>query len=383
VINIGPYTLNFSASDLRLYNLKEGTPIFDSAIQISKGFASFFTADEYLQNVFSIIMSPLFFILLAGGVIYFIYRTMKKYDQGSKSETAQGQQLLLFKAKQIGLSNYQFKILNGITDMLHLEKPSLIMDDYRLFERSIERFVSFASKMGEKDASLESICRDLIITYEKIYHPADIRKPLTSIRDLEINTLTTLCLENHRFLIAKLRDFTKDRMMLRLFAKINEIESIEPGMDMRIIFWRSGDAEYEFKSVVLARNQSEVELQIPSELTRGQTVPHPLVDIVIPCTLIEKSSLTGNESSGKKIQTDIFKINEYEALIRCGIKLEHSQNYSIEFTMSGFTVRSDVQILRERFIADRKIYYFNLKFVGISEAARTIISNFITEHLFA
>jgi hypothetical protein len=367
----------------RLYNLSSDAPIIDRALEISRGFASIFTADAYLQNILGTILSPLFLFLVIIVIAWFVYSRAKKYNHNVKSDILQGQQLLLFKAKQIGLSDYQIKILKGITDILHLSQPSIITDDPILFERSISRFLSFATRMGENRESVESICKDLIITYEKIYHKADIRKPLSHLRELETNTLLTIISDDGYCFVGKIRSQTRDSFVVKIFAAQRESAILKPGLDIRVIFWRSGDADYEFSSIIISSDGSELELQIAHEFTRGQSVPHPPVDVMLPCSIHMRPAVITKESGGTTIQADIFKLNEFEAVIRCKTRLEHTQKCSIEFSIDDFAVRSEVQILRERYIADRKIYYFNLKFTDLSEAGRTIIGNFIISHLFA
>ncbi|HEY1406521.1 MAG TPA: hypothetical protein VF857_07940, partial [Spirochaetota bacterium] len=299
------------------------------------------------------------------------------------TEVLQGQQLLLFKAKQLTLTDYQFKILKGITDILHLEKPSTILDDPKLFERSIIRFLAFAQRMGENKELMASICKDLIITYEKIYHHVDIRKPLGELSELETHTLVGIETFDGKLFVGKIVTQTHGNFVIKVFAGKDEIALLEPGTDLKTFFWRAGDAEYEFSTVLVTCAGEDIEIQIPDEFTRGQSVPHPLVDIILPCKITSSHATAAKGNETIEIEADIFKLNEFEAVIRCGTKLEHSQKSTIEFTIHDFAIRTEVQILRERYISDRKIYYFNLKFADLSEAGKTIISGFITEHLFA
>jgi hypothetical protein len=363
-----------------LYALDKDTPLFGGIYELSRGFFSVFTLDQYLQNLLAGIFSPFFIILFFAVGLYSLYRLLKKYNQSAKSAVAQGQQLLLFKAKQLGLSDYQFKILKGITDTLNLARPSAIITDPRLFERSIARSISFAEKMGEKRESMESICLDLIITYEKLYHHADIKKPLSSFSDLELNTLSGFCTDEGIHFVVKLKGFERDKAVFFVFASREKIEKLKPGTDIKGVIWRSGDAEYDYKSVILAVEGNIVSIQLPLEVNRGIPVPHPLIDIVVPCSISVKNQ-AGAVSS--PVEADIFKLNESEALIRSKTRIEHSKMYQIEFTVSDFAVRSDIQILRERYIADRHVFYYNLKFTDLSEAGRTVIGNHLTKHLFS
>lgn len=350
-----------------------------SNLEISRGFVSMFTSDEYLQNLFANILSPIFFILIIALIAWLIYRLVRRYDQKVKDGIAQGQQLLLFKAKQMGLTDYQFKILKGITDMLHLEQPSAIMEDARLFERSVRSFLRYAAGMGESDDTLDSICRDLVITHEKLYHHADIRKPLSALKDLELNSLLVIRTEENLRFIGKLRACEKDTFLIQPFVAEKELQSLRPGLGVSAYLWRSGDAEYEFSSVMTLAHDGMIEVIAAGEFQRGQAVPHPLVDIVLPCTLSPKKGIS---AGAEQITADIFKLNESEAIVRCSEKLSHDHPYVIAFTVSDFTVRSDANVLSERYIADRHVFYFNIRFVGISDAAKTVISALITEHLF-
>jgi len=373
----------FSLIDnFRLENLSRDTPIFGRAIELSKGFASVFTPDDYLQNFISGILSPILLLSLFALFIWAGYRIIQKYQRAENLEMLQGQQLLLFKTKQLGITQYQYKILKGITDILHLEKPAEILRDPLLFERSIIRFLAFATKMGENKESFESICKDLIITYEKIYHFVDIRKPLSELRELEVNTLIAIETNEGNFFICKIRSQTREGFAIRVFSMAKDLERLTPGTDLRVFFWRSGDAEYEFRSIVIDNDNGDTIIQIPNDFTRGHSVPHPLVDIMLPCTVSNPPVPGTVEGTPESFPADIFKLNEYEAIIRCSSKLDHAHHYIIDFTVNDFAIRTDMQILRERFIADRKIYYFNVKFTDLSEAGKTVIGNYIINHLF-
>ena len=357
----------------------ENPPVPDKMIEISKGFASYFTGDSYLQNIIAAVLSPLFFIFLVACVLWIAYRIFHRYNDKIKSDISQGQQLLLFKARQMGLNDYQFKILKGITDILVLPKPSIIADQPALFEKSIVKFLDFASGMGESQLSLEAICRDLVITYEKLYHHTEIRKPLSRLPDLEINTMMSIDTEAGNRFTGKLRSTEKNNFSLQVFMKQEDISTLKPGLGMSLYFWRAGDAEYSFSSIIVGVKGPVIDILNTGEFVRGQSVPHPLIDMVMPCSLSVASETSGEESV---IETDIFKMNEFEVLIRCKEKLRHDKKYTLHFTVSDFTIATDVQILRERYISDRHIFYFSLKFVGLSDAARTVISNFINDHLF-
>ena len=371
-----------SIDNFRLWNLNRDTPIFGRALEISRGFASVFTPDEYLQNFIGAILSPILVLGIFALMIWIMYRLMQKYQRTENIEILQGQQLLLFKTKQLGITEYQYKILKGITDILHLEKPAEILKDPLLFERSIIRFLSFAFRMGENRESFESICRDLIITYEKIYHFVDIRKPLAELRELEVNTLIGLETLNGRFFIAKIRSQTREGFAIRIFAMAKDLEMFIPGTDLRVFLWRAGDAEYEFRSVVISNDNGDTVVQLPNDFTRGRSVPHPLVDVIVPCSVSTKPIPGTVPGQQETFNADIFRLNESEAIIRCSAKLDHAQHYILGFTVNDFAVRADIQILRERFISDRKIYYFNVKFTDISDAGKTVIGNYIINHLF-
>jgi hypothetical protein len=362
-----------------MYALNRDTPLFGDAYEISRGFVSFFTASEYIQNIVSIILSPIFIILFIAAVAYLLLYILRNYDRRYRSSIAEGQQLLLFKARQAGLSSYQFKILKGITDFLHLERPSLIADDPHLFERSIPRFLEYALRMGEEEESIVSICRDLVITYEKLYHRATIRKPLSSLSDCELNTLFVISKKDGNY-IAKIKSFTQTNAVVHVFARPAQLQSVVPGADIRCVLWRSGDAEYDFSSVVMSVTGNEMEILLPKELSRGNPVTHPLVDIVIPCTL----SVFGNQGAQEgTAEADIFKLNETEALIRTKMPLDRSKTYSIGFTLSEFAIQSTALLMSERYITDRRAYYYNVRFSGISDAAKTVIGNHLLRHLFS
>jgi hypothetical protein len=374
------HVLPASLQDAEMYALGKDTPLFGGAYEISRGFVSFFTPDEYIQNILSIIFSPISIILFIALAAYILYYILRSYDRRYRSSIAEGQQLLLFKARQAGLSSYQFKILRGITDFLHLERPSLIADDPHLFERSIPRFLQYVISMGEKGESVVAICRDLVITYEKMYHRSSIRKPLSLLSDCELNTLLVISKSDGTHYIAKIKSYTQEDVVLHVFARPLQLQAIVPGADIKGMLWRSGDAEYDFSSVVISISGNEMEILLPREIVRGNPVTHPLVDIVMPCTLTIIGSQ--GESEGT-IESDIFKLNETEALIRTRSPLDRTKTYSIGFMLSDFAIQSTALLMSERYITDRHAYYYNVRFSAISDAAKTVIGNYLVRHMFS
>lgn len=369
-----------SIQDTGMYALSKDTPLFGGAYEISRGFVSFFTPSEYIQNIVSIILSPIFIILFIALAAYILYYVLRSYDRRYRAGIAEGQQLLLFKARQAGLSAYQFKILKGITDFLHLERPSLIADDPHLFERSIPRFLNYALGMGEKGESMVAICRDLVITYEKLYHRASIRRPLTLLSDCELNTLLVLSKSDGTHYISKIKSFTQENAILYVFARAMQLQAIVPGADLKGMLWRSGDAEYDFSSVVMSITGNEMEILLPKEMIRGNPVTHPLVDIVVPCTLTMIGSQGAPEGT---VESEIYKLNETEALIRTKAPLDRGKTYAIGFTLSDFLIQSTALLMSERYITDRHAYYYNIRFSSISDAAKTVIGNHLVRHMFS
>lgn len=311
-------------------------------------------------------------------VILFLF--LLKYSHTLSHKSVHENQLLLFKTRQLGLTNYQVKIIQGITRILKLKDPPIIIENASLFEHSIAAFLMYVSSKGEKHESLVSICRDIVITYEKVYHHIDFREPIKLASQIGEQQLLYFTLENRNVYIGKIINTTENELVVQIFINAKEIKDIKPDLPVKTFFWRSGDAEYTFESSISSIENNIVKIKFPEKLNRGKETHAPFVDLTLHC-LITATNDNDVQVYKKSIEGTIYKLNEYECILRAHEKLDFKHNHLLTFHIEDFNVVVHAKIISERTIKERHITYYTFKFNNISKAAHDIIKTFIIEHL--
>jgi len=322
-------------------------------------------------------------IVIIGLIIAFF--GLLRYYQTLKKKKASAYQLFLFKTKQKGLTNFQSKIMHSMADTLNLPRPEQLFNNPGLFESAIGNFMPYLMSSEETKDSLESICHDLIITYEKVYHAAQFKEPLADLRSLEVDTLLYFKTEEANVAIGKVDTITTDSINIVFFRKPKDIMTRFMDRDIDVYFWRSGDAEYSFTSHVNNIEGNIINIPIPETFNRGKEVRHPYVEVIIPCVISGIKDTDSKTDTGKKepgeINGTLNRLNEYEAVVRVNQELDYNKKYSLKFKMSDFKIDIVCQLLSDRTIAEDEIYYVTFKLLQMSEPARNIIKQYISEHL--
>lgn len=315
-------------------------------------------------------------------ILLFSLLVLVRYNAILKNRQSQAHQLFLFKAKQLGLSNYQFKIINGLVNISSIRDPNIILSDASLFENSIGIFLEYLKKTNEEADSLANIGKDIIVTYEKIFHSKTYRKPISKISEIDENTLICLIAENNEIFIGKTKNINADGYIIQIFRKPAIIHNII-NSSLRAYIWRSGDAEYSFETRILNYENNEIILELPNDISRGKEVRLPYIEVMIPCSVQNGTSgeNTINGENNNTIAGNVFKINESEAVIRVTQNLDYKFNYYIFFEIDSFKMKISSKLLADRTIHEQGVHYYTFKFVEISEIAERILKKYITNHL--
>lgn len=322
-------------------------------------------------------------VLVIVAIIAFV--VLLRYNQHLKNKKIQAEQLFLFKIKQLGLTNFQVKILDGLIHTLNLSDASVILENPGLFESSIASFLAYLKSRGEKEESLSSICRDLIIIYEKLYNHSTFKTPLQTINDLEIGLLLLVVTRANSIFIGKISRIEPGKIVLGIFRSLHNID-IGEGVDAEAYVWRAGDAEYSFNTKVLDATGNTITILLPEEFNRCKEVRHPYIDTIIPCTITpapsgqSEFSKTGR-NDGEPLSAVIHKIHQDELIVRTSKKLDYQQTYTINFVMSDFTMKITAIVIADRTIQEENVFYLTFRYTEISEAARSILKTYIQEHL--
>jgi hypothetical protein len=328
-------------------------------------------------DVTALIVVIILFLLLAALLIAL------KYFYWQRDKLRKAYQLFLFKTKQLGLTNYQFKVLNGIVEMISLKDPNRILSERELFERSIGRFLSYLKETRQDNETLVGICRDIVITHEKIYHPTTYRKPLETMKEIEPGTLIYFVTADRESFIAVLNAAGDADMDVTIFRK----EGLPPGLlgkPVTVNLWRTGDADYSFSSGIISASGGSLSLKMPESFTRGKEVRHPYVDVMIPCSL-ETIGAAGSadEKPGddEKLGGTVYKINENEAVVKLSRKIDYREDYVLSFVITDFNIRLTSKLMADKTISEQNAYFYTFKFIEATDIARKILNSYVVEHL--
>ncbi len=322
------------------------------------------TSTELILIIFIIVLIILVFVFI---------RLLLIRNQSEEHEN----QYILFRAKQKGLTNYQYRILNGMIRIIKLPTPSDIFKSSELFEKSIGSFIKYVqnSKQDEPEM-LVKIMKDIVITYEKLYLNAEIRKPLQSPELLEAGHFIFFYTDKNRFFLGKLATHKQQYLILKLFRLPAELGALPVNETVHCYLWRSGDAEYTFDTLCAGSKDSFVYLVRPETFERGAEVRLPYVSTLTPCSLVDEKDVSKRQHQGT-----IIRLAEHEVTFQSSHELRSGEDWNIEFVVDEFTIHCQGTIISEKNVSDKKIVYITFKFSKLSDAARSVIKRYIVEHL--
>jgi len=319
----------------------------------------------------------LIIVLVIALVLFFF--TLLRYYQRLKDEKINDYQLFLFKLKRSGLSNFQVRIINNIVEILRLSNPNALLDRPALFESAIGKFLEFLQEKGEQKDSLASIIKDMAITYEKLYHPANFKKQLTSIAEIENRQIIYLEDDNGNVFLGKIVSKSSEYIYVRLFRSARMIQALSGQGHVKVYIWRVGDAEYIFETETAGLENDTVNLRIPEEFIRDKEFRRPYLDVVIPSTMtrIPDDPLESEET----MPSTLFKLNDKEAVIRTPEPLNYRNSYTLEFEIMDYKVKTVTRIIANKIIKENNIYYYTVKYEKMSDASRNVLKKYLYENL--
>lgn len=328
-------------------------------------------------------------------------------------------QLFLFRLRRLGLSNFQIKIVNNIIGILGFSNPMRLLEKQEFFEDAVARFLDHARETGEDGESQCLICRDITIIYDKLYSNMQFKSPLRGVKDLDETQLVYCLAAPRRALLGKIVSWDGRNLYMKVFGGPSRIAGLDLKGPLRFYIFRMGDAEYEFTSSISGREGSTLLVEIPREIERKGESRHPYIDVILPAELIpvidqgaadlegvavvhaeaveakavaaegeetpsgeERIEDTGQaEIAEERIPCTIYKVNNYEAVIRVGGKLDFRRRYHLDFTILDFKVRVLTRIIATRTVEEAGAFYYTFKFDSMSEGANNVVKKYVYEHL--
>jgi hypothetical protein len=288
--------------------------------------------------------------------------------------------------KKRGLSNFQIKIINNIIKILRLNNPVELINNPEFFEQALGKFLDYIKRSGEQEAVNAEMCKEITLIYENLYHRTTFKKPLNSLREMELNKLLYFTSDGSAYL-GKLITQAEKTYEIQLFRNAKNLRHLTKEIAVKVFLWRVGDAEYIFESKIAGIEDNIVMIEIPEAFTRGKEFRHPYVEVLVEANLKEIKQVKAEEGTdagaeeNPPIPCTIFKLNDYEAVARLNQKLDYNLQYQLEFAFDDFNFKIKTHILSNRTVEDKEIYYNTIKFEEMSEVAANILKNYISEHL--
>jgi hypothetical protein len=326
--------------------------------------------------------------------------------QKLKNMRIQEEHLFLFKLKRLGLSNFQIKIINTIVQILKLSSPKILLEKPALFEKAIGRFLTYTRESGESEDTQYIICRDITTIYDKLYFSTSSKKPLKGISEVNEDQLIYFSPAADKVFIGKIISRDSANLLFTIFGNPGDLADIPERKSIVFHIFRVGDAEYEFVSHLEGLDKTLLKVKIPDELVMREEARHPYIDVIIPAQITreevtpkekeaEKETAESDQSEGmipdeesiaveelmQEMPCTIYKINDYEAVLRVTHKLDYSFRYIIEFNVMDFNVRIITRLIATRTVVERDSFFYTVKFDEISESANNVLKKYIHEHL--
>ncbi len=316
---------------------------------------------------FEILLIVLFLLLIVSFLV------LLKLHLNKKEKKLNDYQLFLFKLKRSGLSNFQIRIINNMTKILKLSDPNLLLQSPGLFEKSIGTFLQFLRQKNENADSLTAICKDITITYDKIYKPSAFKKKLETVTDIEVGQLLYFVSPDADVFLGKLVSADEDKLVVQLFRLKKQLRHLQENQDIVLHVWRLGDAEYIFNSSILNIEEQLVQLAIPQEFERTNEFRLPFLDVVLAAVV--------QDLDENKTEATIVKINDFELVVRSRVELNYQKNYEIQFDLTGFNIVIKAQLIADSTIQENHVFYYTFKYIKMSDAAKSILKKYMYEHL--
>ncbi len=314
-------------------------------------------------------------LLIIALAIFAAVRHLKAKEQ----QRINNNQLFLFQVKRKGLSNFQIKILNNMVSYLRLSNPTELMADSSLFESSLSGFLDILPDCREDREGLDSICRDMVMMYEKLYVPVANRKSLGTMNDIEKDQILYFTTESGKTCLGKVTGRSAETITIKLFSNIKKTGELAEEQPVNLYIVRINDAEYSAKTVIKKTENGSVQLAVTDQFVMEREFRHPFINVIIPAAIVKKrrSELETDE----EIEGTIFRLNEYECVARVADSLPYDRSYGITFELMDYKFNAAAKIISSRTVEAEKVYYYTMKFEMLTEPAKVILRRFISDHL--
>ncbi len=318
------------------------------------------------------------FLAVFLGVLFAIIAGFK-YLEMQKSKHAHDYQLFLFRMKKMGLTSFQIKLINNMAANLQLDNPVVLLTDQSRFEKALAGFLAFLRSKKEGRETLVSICRELTITFDRLYSETGYLPPLEKISELEINQMVYFFIPSGDVYLGLLTERNDTFFTLRLFRPKGELAQLVPDTPLNVFFWRVGDAEYSFDARVTGLENQTLRISMPESFKREREARHPYLEIMLNAELVLVPPRPVIEPVYYK--ATIFRINDYEAVLRVPAQLNFQSQYRLEFELAGYKFSINCRLVAGRTVTEGELNYYTLKYIDMSEASKKVLLAYVHDHL--
>ncbi len=332
-----------------------------------------------------------------------------KIIQTVRNRKVHEEQLFLFKLKRFGLSNFQIRIVNNLIEMLGFPNPVQFAENPELFERAVGRFLTHTRGTGETEDSQFLICRDLTTIYDKLYFHMKSKKPLKGIQDVDEEQLIYFSPVPGKVFLGKIISRDAAIMKIKIFGNPGDLAAIPEKQAVTFHVFRVGDADYDFASPVTGREGTVLLVELPHEIVKREESRHPYIDVILPALISrekaipkekeikepvgiiekneEKAELPEDEGmiiddiEDEKLPCTIYKLNDYEAVLRLPQKLDYNYRYILDFQVMEFNFRAYVRIIATKTVEEGGTRYYTVKFDEMSSTSSNVLKKYVYENL--
>ena len=228
------------------------------------------------EQIYIILLSAMSLIIL-----YFVIKLI--LDRQKKQENKK--LVFLAKAQKLGLTNNQIEILNHLIKINRLAYDTTLIKK-ELFEDSIGQLIeNFKNQQMPIPNILNNVCKSISLAYEKIYHPAKLKKRLTGLQDIDTDQIIYFTPKNEtdKIFFGKIVSVNDETVTAKIFNNQPNTDLLKNDTTINATLWRIADAEYYFitNAKLSSEEGNDLEISIPEELLVKQELVRPYIDVMI------------------------------------------------------------------------------------------------------
>jgi hypothetical protein len=289
-----------------------------------------------------------------------------------------------------------------------LSYPKQLLEKPEFFERAIGRFLTHTRESDETEDTQYIICRDITTIYDKLYFNKRSKKPLKGIQDVDEDQLVYFSPVTDKVFIGKIISRDDANLFVNIFGSAGDLAAVPDKKPVIFHIFRVGDAEYEFSSPIDSWDGATLKVKIPDKVVMREEARHPYIDVIIPALIVQEEAphkeketetvkeIAENNKSEEKMPDEqamivedmkeempctVYKINDYEAVLRLSQKLDYKLRYILEFKAMDFNIKIITRIIATKTVEEEGAFFYTVKFDEMTDSANNVLKKYVYEHL--